>query len=79
MLHGAFPLLEPYAGKLARAVLRGVGAGNSPGYPTRTNKNRGDSINKEHQGYKRFVLPIYREALMDALCVQEIYYVVQQF
>jgi hypothetical protein len=29
----AFKVLERYAGKLARTVLRGVGAGNSPRLP----------------------------------------------
>jgi len=33
MLHGVLPLPEPYAGKLACTVLRGLGDGNIPRLP----------------------------------------------
>gem|GEM_PF-3124234 len=33
MLHGVLSMLEPYAGKLASTVLRGLGDGNIPWLP----------------------------------------------
>ena len=51
MLHGVLSMLEPYAGKLASTVLRGLGDGNIPWLPDvvrhevgNSGENSGDTL-----------------------------------